>query len=135
MNAGLGATMEDMKAKLSTLWIVVMFALLTADVLASYIPGAREEMAAFAGETPIPLLMLGAAILNAIPIVMIYLARVLRQRANRWANIIAAVITIVYVVGGGSMYPHYIFLAAIEVVSLLLIIWYAWRWSAQENAI
>jgi hypothetical protein len=127
--------MEEMKAKLSTLWIVVMFALLTADVLAAYIPGASEEMAAFAGETPIPLLMLVAAILNAIPIVMIYLARVLRQRANRWANIIAAVITIVYVIGGGSMYPHYIFLAAIEVVSLLLIIWYAWRWSSQENVI
>jgi hypothetical protein len=124
-------TPEDITAKLSTLWIVVMFALLTADVLSSYIPGASEEMAEFAGETPITLLMLVAAIMNAIPIVMIYLSRVLRQRANRWANIIAPMITIVYVIGAGSMYPHYIVLATIEVVSLLLIIWYAWRWSAQ----
>jgi hypothetical protein len=95
MNTGPGAAMEEMKARLSTLWIV-MFALLTADVLSSYIPAAGEEMAGFAGETPIPLLMLVAAILNAIPILMIYLARVLKPRANRWANIIAAVITIVY---------------------------------------
>ena len=134
MNAGPGAAVEERKARLSTLWIVVMFALLTADVLALYIPGAGEEVAAFAGATPIPLLMLGAAVLNAIPIVMIYLSRVLRPRVNRWANIIAAAITIVYVIGGGSAYPHYLFLAAIEVVSLGLIIWYAWRWPAQEKA-
>ncbi|MBW7882617.1 MAG: hypothetical protein H3C34_08260 [Caldilineaceae bacterium] len=126
---------EDMRVKLSTLWIVVIFALLAADVLSLYIPGAREEMAEFAGDTPIPLLMLAGAILMAIPIVMIFLSRVLERRVNRWANIIAAVITILYVTAGGSTYPHYIFLAAIEVMSMLLIIWYAWRWSQPENAL
>ena len=133
MNAGSAAiekrNSEEVKARLSTLWIVVMFALLTADVLSAYIPGATEAMAEFAGEVPIPQLMLVAAILNAIPIVMIYLARVLHRRVSRWANIAAAVVTIVYVVGGGSTYPHYLFLAAVEVVSLGAIIWYAWRWS------
>ena len=126
---GIAATTKDVEAKISTLWVVVMFALLAADVLSSYIPGANEEMAEFAGGTPIPQLMLVAAILMAIPIVMIFLSRVLKRGVNRWANIIAAVITIVYVIGGGSAYPHYIFLAAIEVVSLFLIIWYAWTWS------
>jgi hypothetical protein len=134
MNAGPGTAGEETRARLATLWIVVMFALLTADVLSSYIPGAKEDMAAFAGGTPIPLLMLVAAVLNAIPIVMIYLARVLRPRVNRWANIVAAALTIVYVIGGGSTYPHYIFLAGIEVVGLALIIWYAWRWPVQEKA-
>jgi len=126
------AVTETTKAKLSTLWIVVMFALLAADVLSQYIPGASEEVAQFAGDTPIPLFMLVAAILMGIPIVMIFLARILPRGVNRWANIVAAVITIVYVIGGGSTYPHYIFLAAIEVVSLFLIIWYAWRWPATE---
>ncbi len=97
--------------------------------------GPLKQMAEFAGATPIPLLMFVAAVLNAIPIVMIYLARVLRPRVNRWANIVAAVVTIVYVIGGGSAYPHYLFLAAIEVVSLVLIIWYAWRWPAQEGTV
>jgi hypothetical protein len=129
----LTAAREDMNALLSTLWIVVMFALLTADVLSSYIPGTGEEMATFAGETPIPQLMFVAAILNSIPIVMIFLSRVLWHRVNRWANIIAAVITIMYVIGAGSTYPHYVFLAAIEVGSLLLIIWYAWSWSQPEH--
>ena len=122
------ATTEELKASVSSLWGVVMFALLAADVLSLYIPGAHEEVAEFAGETPIPLLMLVGAIMMAIPIVMIFLSRVLKHRVNRWANIIAAVITIVYVVGGGSTYPHYIFLATIEVLSMLLVIWYAWRW-------
>lgn len=66
---------------------------------------------------------------------MIFLARILPRGINRWTNIVAAVITIVYVIGGGSTYPHYIFLAAIEVVSLLLIIGYAWRWPAAERTL
>lgn len=127
------ATTDDLRAKLSSLWTVVMFALLAADVLSMYIPGAAEEVAEFAGDTPIPQLMLVAAILMSIPIVMIFLCRVLPPRVNRWANIVAAVITIVYVLGGGSTYPHYIVLATIEVVSMLLIIWYAWRWPQAAN--
>ena len=83
MNMEPGAVMEERKARLSTLWIVVMFALLTADVLGSYSPGAAEEMVEFAGGMPIPQLMAIAAVLNAIPIVMIYLARVLRRGVNR----------------------------------------------------
>jgi uncharacterized membrane protein (DUF4010 family) len=58
---------------------------------------------------------------------------VLPYRVNRWANIIVAVLMIAFVVGGGSTYPHYIFIAAVEVVSLLLIIWIAWRWWRTES--
>ena len=53
--------------------------------------------------------------------------------ASVCCNDLTGACTIVYVVGGGSAYPHYLFLAAIEVVSLVLIIWYAWRWPAQEK--
>lgn len=124
---------EDTKAKLSTLWIVVMFNMLAADVLSLYIPGSHEEMAEFAGETPIPQLMLGGAIMMEIAIVMIFLSRILKSRANRWANTIAAVITTVYVVGGGSSYPHYIFFATIEVLCMLLTVWYVWRSPRQDG--
>jgi hypothetical protein len=71
--------------------------------------------------------MLGGAVLMAIPIVMIFLSRILKRGVSRWVNIIAAAVTIVYVIGGGSTYPHYIFLAAIEVVAMLLIAWLAWK--------
>ena len=118
----------DTKVMLSTLWIVVMINMLKADILSLYIPGAADELVRFAGETPIPQLMLGAAVIMEIAIVMIVLSRVLPQRVNRWANIIVAVLMIAFVAGGGSTYPHYIFIAAVEVVCLLLIIWLAWRW-------
>ena len=125
--------MDDVKVKLSMLWIVVMFNMLKADILSLYIPGALEELAEFAGDTPIPQIMLFAAIIMEISIAMIFLSRVLKYRANRWANIIVAVITIVWIWAGGSTYPHYIFIAIVETVCLLLIVWYAWKWPNPEG--
>ena len=123
----------DTKVLLSSLWIVVMINMLKADILSLYIPGALDELVSFAGDTPIPQLMLGAAVIMEIAIVMIVLSHVLPYRVNRWANILVAVLMIAFVVGGGSTYPHYIFIAAVEVVCLLLIILIAWRWRAASS--
>lgn len=119
----------DMKVKLSTLWIVVMFNMAFADILSfmlEYSTGHTPEVQATQG------LMLIAAIMLEIPIAMIFLSRVLKYRANRWANILAGAITIAFVIGGGSTYLHYIFFAAIEVLCMSLIIWYALKWPKQE---
>ena len=132
MNANKKTTGLDMKVKLSTLWIVVMFNIVYADILSLFIPGVHEELAEFVGGTPITLVMLVGAITLQVPIAMIFFSRVLKYRANRWANIIAGAITIVLVIGGGSTNPHYIFIATIAVVSLLAIIWHAWKWPKQE---
>jgi hypothetical protein len=123
----------DTKVLLSTLWIVVMINMLTADILSLYVPGATDVLAKTAGDTPITQLMLGGAIMMEISIVMIILSRVLTHRLNRWTNIIASIITILFVIGSGAAYPHYIFIAIVEVVSLLLIVWNAWKWSNPEN--
>ena len=122
----------ETKVLLSTLWIVVMINMLKADILSLYIPGAADEVAKTAGEAPITQLMLSGAIMMEISIVMIILSRVFKYRVNRWANIITSIITIAFVVGGGVSYPHYIFIATAEVVCLLLIIWYAWKWTEQD---
>ena len=132
MNSIIKTTEMNMKEKLSLLWIVVTFNMAYADILSLYIPGVHEELAVFAGDIPITQLMLAGAIIVEIPIVMIFLSRVLKYRVNRWANIIAGAITIVLVIAGGSTNPHYIFLATIEVVAMLLIIWYAWKWPNSE---
>ena len=92
---------EDMKVKLSTLWVVVMFNMLSADILSFFLELRTG------GETQITQgLMLFAAIMMEIPIAMIFLSRVLKYRANRWANIIAGAISIAFVIGGGSTYPR-----------------------------
>jgi MFS family permease len=126
-----------MKVKLSTLWVFVMFNVLAADILSFMNPGFLEEvMTGYAGEVHITQgFLLVAAILLEIPIAMIFLSRVFSYRANRWANIIAGAVTIAFVIGGGAWsYPHYVFLASIEVVCLSLIVWHAWRWPEPEGS-
>jgi len=125
----------DTKVLLSTLWIVVMINMLKADILSLYIPGAMEEVAATAASAgaSIPQLMFVSAILMEISILMIILSRVLKPSLNRWVNILASVITLAFIVGGGASYPHYIFIAAAEVICLLLIIGFAWRWPIREG--
>lgn len=132
MNTQMTRTQKiDTKVLLSTLWIVVMINMLEADILSLYIPGAAEEVVKTAADTgaSVPQLMLGGAVMMEIAIGMIISSRVLPYGVNRWANIIASIITIVFVVGGGVAYPHYMFIAAVEVICLLLIIWKAWQWS------
>ncbi|MBL4872756.1 MAG: hypothetical protein JKY41_05020 [Rhodobacteraceae bacterium] len=121
------------KVKLSTLWIVVMFNMAYADILALNIPGMEEELAAFAGDTPISLLMLVGAIIIQVPVGMIFLSRYLDYKANRRANIAAGAFVILFIVGGGSLLPHYLFIATIEVLCVLLIMWTAWKWPESES--
>jgi hypothetical protein len=121
--------MEDMKVKLSTLWVFLMFNMVFADIVGFLNPGTLEEMIAM---KPAQGLLLVFSILLEIPIAMIVLSRVLKYRANRWANIIAGAITILWVIGGGNTSVSYIFFATIEVVCMLLIVWYAWKWTEQE---
>ncbi len=111
-----------------------MFNMAYADILSLYIPGIHDELASFAGETPITQLMLIGAIVHQIPLFMILLSRILQYKANRSTNIIAAIITIIYVIGGGSFMPHYIFIATIEVVCMALIVYIAWRWKEERGS-
>ena len=133
MNTNEKNAQMDMKVKLSTLWMVVMFNMVFADIVGFMNPGALEDiMTGAVGIEITQELLLVFSILLEIPIAMILLSRVLKYRANRWANIFAGVITILFVIGGGSTYLSYIFFATIEVVCMLLIIWYAWNWPKQE---
>lgn len=125
----------DTKVLLSTLWIVVMINMLKADILSLFIPGAAEEVAktsASAGAS-IPQLMLVGAVMGNLAIAMIILSRVLKYGINRWVNIVVGIVTIAYIWGGMSSYPHYIFIASVETLCLLLIVWFAWKWSNPEG--
>ncbi len=127
---------ENMKIKLSTLWVVAMFNYLYADVLGFYKPGMVEGIMAGEGygfqynQT----FLLGAAILMEIPIVMVFLSRILKYEANRWANIITGIIMTVVILYTMTMTPwwaYYIFFGTVEVVVTALIFWFAWNWPKQ----
>jgi len=121
----------DKKVYFSTLWIVVMINVAMADIFGFMM----DKMAGTAApEIQVPQIgMLVFAIIMEIPILMIFLSRVLKYKANRWANIIAAIITVVFIVAGGSLDMVYAFFATVEIVCLGLIIWNAWKWSSTDN--
>lgn len=118
------------RVTLSTLWIFVVCNIIVADIVGFLNPGALEAI--MTGATGFEItqgLILVFAVLLQVPIAMIVLSRVLPHRVNRWANIIASIITILFVVGGGNASPSYIFFATIEIVAMVFIIWYAWTWA------
>ncbi|HOU13154.1 MAG TPA: DUF6326 family protein [Anaerolineae bacterium] len=125
---------QDRKAILSTLWIAVMINMLKADILSLFIPGSAEEVARTAASAgaSIPQLMLIGAVMGNLAIAMIILSRVLKYGINRWANIIVGIVIIAYIWGGMASYPHYIFIASVETLCLLLIIGVAWTWRNVE---
>jgi hypothetical protein len=124
----------ETKVLLSTLWIVVMINMLKADILSLFIPGALEEVVRTSASVgaSISQLMLGAAIIGQLAIAMIVLSRVLNYRINRWVNIVVGIVIIAYIWSGMASYPHYIFIASIETLCLLLIVWFAARWRIPE---
>ena len=127
--------MDDNRTRLSTLWVVVMFNMVFADILTFIKPGALQEL--WAGQAGVQVtqgLLLVFAILLEIPIAMIFVSRILKPEANRWTNTAAAVITTLFVVGGGSMDLHYVFFAAVEVACMALIVWSVWSRRSSERA-
>lgn len=116
--------------KISTLWIVVMFNMAFADILGFMYPGALAKISTgtIDGVTVTPSFLLIAAVLVEVGIAMIYLSRTLPRSTARIANLIAVPVTIAFVIGGGSLIPHYIFFASIEVIAMLYIAYLAFRW-------
>ena len=125
---------SPMPARLSLLWVFLMFNMVFADILSFMYPGfLKEVLTGYVGGVHItPGFLVAAAVLTEVPIAMIVLSRVLKHRANRWANIVAGVITIAYVIGGSMRYPHAIFSSAAQVACALLVIWSAWKWRRSE---
>lgn len=123
----------DTKVLLSTLWLLVYLNILMADVLTLNVPGSEKFLEATSISTgaPIPILMLMGAVLNNLSLIMIFLSRALKYGVNRWVNIVMSIVTVAYIWGFSSPYPHYMFIATVETVCLLFIIWISWKWTEQ----
>ncbi len=120
MNTGI----MDTKAKLSMLWIFVILNMMYADVVSLMDPTSaiRTRMV---GTPMSPGFLLAGAVLMETAIAMVILSRLLPYKANRWVNTIVAAVNIFAVVTGGHGL-YYVFFAAVEVLSMLLIVWLAW---------
>lgn len=121
------------KTKLSTLWIFAtlnylycdLIGLMDPDSLKQYVTGTVNGIEITHG------FLLAAGIFMEIPIAMIILARVLRYRVNRWANIAAGSVMTVVQLSTLFVEPapsYYVFFSIVEVACTVLVVWYAWKW-------
>ncbi|EDM46402.1 DUF6326 family protein [Marinobacter algicola] len=121
--------MNSTEEKLSILWVCVLFNMIFADIVGFMTPGFLESV--IKGETGFEVtqeLLLFFSILLEIPIAMVVLSRILPYRWNRWTNMIAATITVIFIILGGSNNLSYVFFASIEIACLMAIIFLVWRW-------
>jgi poly(A) polymerase Pap1 len=71
-----------------------------------------------------------------IAIAMVLLSRVLKYRANRWANIIAGIFhtgLVIWSLTVATPLPFSAFFSSIEIVCTLFIIGYAWKWTNPDT--
>ncbi len=123
-----------MKAKLSTLWIFILFNQLFRDVHELFRPGALSEMQTgiMNGNEITDSLLLIGGIMAEIPILMVILSRVLNHNVNRWINIIVAVLTSLMTIQNGANDMDDVFFMTIILITLVIILWQAWTWK-QNN--
>jgi hypothetical protein len=129
---------EDVKVhvrfKLAALWASVMFLYVYGDYFGLYQPGFVHELEQ--GKLPVfgavtQVMLLGFSIMMTVPSVMIFLSLALTPNVNRWLNVIAgSVYTLIIIATLPGSWMFTIFLAFVEIVLTLLVVWYAWRWPA-----
>ena len=128
--------MEDIRVRLSVLWLFATLNYIYADVFFCVdVLGSGKGGPAVLHFSPGA--WLGIAILMEIPMAMILLSRVLKPTANRWVNVVAGILETAAVLLTSFILPafhltgtssYYLFFGAIEVACTSMIVWYAWRW-------
>jgi len=115
---------------LSTLWIVILFNMIVRDLHEFLREGYIAQMITLQiPETT----MLMYAVIAQIPILMILLSRILKEKSNKWYNTVAAIITSL---GFLSTLPTAdmddVFFVIIQNILLLIVLRVAWRLTKQD---
>ncbi len=134
MNSTKSASAISTRSLLSGFWLFVLLNIIFRDLHEFATASAIEEiMSGVINGTKITeeLLLIGFVLVE-IPISMVLLSRILKYRINRWANIIASIVTIAVTASAlpGDLDDRAF--AAVEIAALVAIIWFAWKWSEQD---
>ena len=129
----------DVKAKLSALWVALMFFYIYADILLFYRQGhVAGLLAGKAGGMEITqAFVLASALVMAIPSLMVFLSLALKATVNRWANIGVGIVyaaVLVATLFAGKITADSLLYAVVEALLLALIVWHAWKWPREESA-
>ena len=125
------------KLKLCALWASTMFCYIYCDYFAFYIPGKLEsvlegKMGPLGAVTQ--QVLMGTAVLMAIPSLMVFLSVALPAKSNRILNItLGAFYTLLMaLLAYAADWYFYKFFAVIEAALTALVFWYAWNWPRAE---
>lgn len=116
---------------LSTLWILFLFNMILRDLHEFPTDGYIEEMMSLKLSEGA---MLFYAFIVEIPISMIVLSRLLNNKANKWANSIAVVVSslgVLYTIPSGQM--DEIFFAVVNGMAFTTILITVWKLPSHEN--
>jgi len=128
----------NVKIKLALFWVALMFFYLYNDLFSFFKPGTVEELVggSLEGIVFTQELLFGAALLMALPSIMIFLSLTLKAKLNRMVNIIVGIFHMIVLVGTllvpGDLWVYYATYMVFEAVFIILIIWHAWKWPTQE---
>ncbi len=130
------------KLKISALWVTMLFIFAYVDIFFFFQPGIIEEIlgGAVDGRQINQAFLLFTTVYILIPSLMVFLSLVLKPAINRWTNIIVAAVYAISILGlaiseASETWAYYLTSNIIEVVLLLLIVWYAWKWPKQKSQI
>jgi len=131
--------MEDVKIKLSVLWVfeavgmsaIVLLSLMTEGAIDQVRAGTIEGMKITDG------LLLLLSIFWLVPLTMAFLSLILKDSANRWANIIAGIAWAAFGIFdvGDTLMKGLLALSVLSAVKMVvgvLIVWLAWKWPKQK---
>jgi len=128
--------LEDWKIKIAVLWLIYNVAGLVALTLMFMEPGVVTELAeegTVAGTKLGPEMLLAGAVTLLVPLVMAFLSLTLKDKMNRWTNIIVGIVYIGLGIGdfaevSTAEFPAYAILMIVsQFVVAALIVWYAWK--------
>jgi len=129
----------NVKIKLSLLWIALLFLYVYNDIFTFLQPGSVEQLISgdLEGVQFTQTVLLGAAIIMAIPMAMIVLSMSLPAKTNRTTNLSVGIFHAFLLVGAlfgpGELWAYYAFNMIAEGVIIALIVWTAWKWPRQEG--
>ena len=91
----------NVKVKLALLWVALMFLYIYNDIFSLYQPGHVAQLleGQLEGVQFTQMVLLGAAILMAVPSFMVLMSIILKARANRLVNIVIGILHVLILIG------------------------------------
>jgi len=125
--------MEEVRIKLSALWVCLMLTYFLGDVLRIF--SGDFEAGDIAGMAGSQEMYLAIAIILVIPVFMVILSLTVKYPVIRRASIIVAIFLFGFNLVGLPGYPgaYDRFLIVVGLVFNVLTVWYAWKWPKPEG--